>query len=95
LSLYFNSVVRLAVQKGDIIISGSDGVWDNIEFEDVVKFLAKRTTVQMKSKITTRKLLENVYTNSNSESYAGPFSRSSGRLGGKLDDTALAVSIVE
>ncbi len=89
---------ELQVQPGDIIISGTDGLWDNVFSEEaatiVSKCIAKGETPEVAAQVLCRYArMRAVDTKYNSPfSYAAvaagyPF------LGGKLDDITVLVSV--
>lgn len=90
-------VDQIELKEGDLVVSGSDGFWDNIfeneivSIEEIVEFLEKQDL---------KGILDIVSQRSDDDNYCSPFCKNAKEVagknwpGGKVDDTTLAVSWV-
>lgn len=95
------------VEDGDLILAGTDGVWDNIWNEDIEKIIDdvfnknenKNLSKEMKMKIISEKICQEAQNNGKNPNYYSPFEQDAHNYGlhfrgGKLDDTTIISSIV-
>ncbi|KAH0785435.1 putative protein phosphatase 2C 80 [Histomonas meleagridis] len=95
---------QIPVQKGDLLIAGTDGVWDNVWNEDIEKIIQK--VMNLKDKNVSEKIKEiaeeiakTANENGKNTEYYSPFAQSASNLGyiyngGKLDDVTVVSSLV-
>jgi len=91
--------IAVTVQPGDVIIAGTDGLWDNLYDEDILEVLAESST--MDPATAAQCVARKAHTVANDKDALSPFSRSARQngyplaCGGKLDDiTVLVAKIV-
>jgi len=95
---------KFSLEKGDIIICGTDGLWDNMFVDEITKVVTKNleglgeisNTVESVSNIA-KELALLALNHGRDPYYASPFAQRSNRnntRGGKLDDTTVLVSYV-
>lgn len=92
------------IKEGDVIISGTDGLWDNMWNADIEKVISENLTKSMpKTKIMqliADLLAKTSNKNGKDQSFKSPFSdecsKKSGQkyIGGKLDDVTVVASYV-
>jgi protein phosphatase PTC7 len=88
---------------GDIIIAGSDGFFDNMFEDEIIRiteeeYLARGEICEKFSRKLVQRLCTRAALNSLDETYFGPFTANARRagqlfIGGKPDDTTVLVSI--
>eukprot|EP01113_Clastostelium_recurvatum_P003657 TRINITY_DN1159_c0_g1_i1.p1 TRINITY_DN1159_c0_g1~~TRINITY_DN1159_c0_g1_i1.p1 ORF type:complete len:424 (-),score=96.15 TRINITY_DN1159_c0_g1_i1:138-1409(-) len=85
----------IPVQEGDLVILGSDGLWDNLYDHEVVDVVEKSAGDPVK---TAQMIARRAFLVGNSKTILSPFARSAQEagylftLGGKLDDITVLVS---
>jgi len=95
------TIDKIELENGDLIVSGSDGFWDNVFEEEIVEFLENGTVDLSMSSWDLTDFLDLVSKRSDDEKYCSPFCKNAREvagkhwLGGKVDDTTLGVSRVE
>lgn len=83
------------IAAGDVIIAATDGVWDNVYEEDMVRLIAKHKS----PKLVAEALGSLSQTHGQDGGYMSPFAANAMRqglryLGGKLDDVTVVVARV-
>eukprot|EP01112_Ceratiomyxa_fruticulosa_P013628 TRINITY_DN3842_c0_g1_i1.p1 TRINITY_DN3842_c0_g1~~TRINITY_DN3842_c0_g1_i1.p1 ORF type:complete len:461 (-),score=104.20 TRINITY_DN3842_c0_g1_i1:583-1965(-) len=88
---------NIPVQEGDLLVMGSDGLWDNLYDDEIVEVVLKSAGDPVKmAQIIARR----AYLVGNSKSILSPFARAAQEagyiftLGGKLDDISVLVARV-
>ena len=92
----------IPLKTGDIIIAGSDGLFDNLYDQDIIKTTESALTQytdthQLVKKLATT-LVEKAIAKGWDSNYRSPFARNAGKagkkfIGGKLDDTTVLVAV--
>jgi protein phosphatase PTC7 len=88
----------LELKSGDVIIIGSDGIWDNLYEKKIIKIIQKKDPESLAKKLVKQARLFSSYKN-----ICSPFCKKcveagywkDACLGGKLDDATVAVIIVK
>lgn len=92
----------IPLKTGDIIVAGTDGLFDNIYEEDIIKtaeyVLETTEDPQALADILSHLLVEKAIQKGWDASYKSPFARNASKVGkkytgGKLDDTTVIVSV--
>ncbi|OMJ69878.1 hypothetical protein SteCoe_32292 [Stentor coeruleus] len=95
-----NEMILLKV--GDIVIAGSDGLFDNLYDQDIIKMAEHALGLYQDPMMFTRNLAVNLTERAISKgwdhNYRSPFARNAGKsgkkyMGGKLDDTSVIVAV--
>ena len=94
---------RIKLTKGDIIVMGSDGIWDNLYEKTVLKMISKTRNSPNMSSNVAKHLVKQARLYSNLKHLCSPFCEKCVEagywrrrcLGGKLDDSTVAVIFVQ
>lgn len=93
---------KILLREGDIIIAATDGLFDNLYDQDIIKLLESLHENFLPDtgfcKLLARKLAEKAIEKGWDQNYKSPFAKHAGRsgkrfIGGKLDDTTVIVSL--
>ena len=92
----------IPLKIGDIIIAGTDGLFDNLYDQDIIKITEKAIDEYSDASELVRNLavilVEKAALRSMDSSYRSPFARNAGKagkkfMGGKIDDTTVIVAV--
>ena len=92
----FQATVQL--EKGDVIIAATDGLFDNVFQADIVQCVKECLNEDVSEGEIARRLVVSAWIHSMDTAYASPFARDSNgawKVGGKQDDIAVAVHLVQ
>lgn len=95
-----------SLQEGDVIVLGTDGLWDNLSDEDVVEKLKQLLDASTKRNASAARLIattltETAFSNSMNKRIVTPYSKAASEAfdmvysGGKKDDITVLVALVE
>eukprot|EP00746_Dinoflagellata_sp_MGD_P164046 gnl/MRDRNA2_/MRDRNA2_92459_c0_seq1.p1 gnl/MRDRNA2_/MRDRNA2_92459_c0~~gnl/MRDRNA2_/MRDRNA2_92459_c0_seq1.p1 ORF type:complete len:406 (+),score=61.04 gnl/MRDRNA2_/MRDRNA2_92459_c0_seq1:107-1324(+) len=90
----------IEVLPGDIIVTGSDGLWDNVYTDDIVRLVQMSREEGKGPKKISSRLASYARKRGEDERYLSPFAHAALSLGawytgGKLDDIVVTVSLVD
>ena len=91
----------IPVKVGDIIIAGSDGLFDNLYDQDIIKTTESKLTIEDQQEFCedlAATLAEKAIKRAWDHNYKSPFARNAAKagkkyVGGKLDDTTVVVAV--
>eukprot|EP01024_Parvocaulis_polyphysoides_P071559 TRINITY_DN8933_c0_g1_i1.p2 TRINITY_DN8933_c0_g1~~TRINITY_DN8933_c0_g1_i1.p2 ORF type:complete len:164 (-),score=34.27 TRINITY_DN8933_c0_g1_i1:263-754(-) len=91
---------ELQVQQGDVIVTATDGVMDNVYTEDTATIVSTAKKQGLGPQETAERLATFAQDRGMDQSYLSPFAKEAQKigyqyLGGKLDDVTVVVSYVQ
>ncbi|CAA0839578.1 Probable protein phosphatase 2C 55 [Striga hermonthica] len=92
-------VLKVPVEPGDVVVAGSDGLFDNVYSKEIASIVGDAMKEGMSPEATARKVAEFARARSLDRIYRTPFSVAAEKagyiyFGGKLDDLTVVVSYV-
>jgi protein phosphatase PTC7 len=91
---------RFKIKKNDILVVASDGLWDNMFDEDIVKLInSVKTAAGMPLEKLVDRIINQTFNNSRNNNYMSPFAKGAKDngmqyIGGKPDDITIIVAEV-
>jgi protein phosphatase PTC7 len=88
--------IAVNVQPGDLVIAGTDGLWDNLYDDDILEIFADNPTLDPAT--VAQYIARKAHTVANDKDALSPFSKSARQngyplaCGGKLDDITVVVA---
>jgi protein phosphatase PTC7 len=93
-----SDISNFKLEKGDIIIMATDGLFDNLFEKDIINIVKNNS--EKNTKIISQMLVDSAYVNSINQKFNSPFtvnakSHGLNYLGGKIDDITVLIGKVE
>lgn len=91
----------IPLRPGDVVIAGTDGIFDNLFEEEIVRVVegfGRQDNKERQASLIAKALVEAAVANGWSSTYKSPFSKKAYKAGkkftgGKLDDTTVVVGL--
>ena len=92
-------VFTIPVAPGDVIIAGTDGLFDNLYSNDITAVVVQATRASLKPQVTAQKIAALARQRAQDKNRQTPFSAAAQEAGfryygGKLDDITVVVSYI-
>lgn len=92
-------VFTIPVAPGDVIIAGTDGLFDNLYSNDIAALVVQATRASLKPQVTAQKIAALARQRAQDKNRQTPFSAAAQEAGfryygGKLDDITVVVSYI-